>query len=353
MERVGIRDVAREAGVSATTVSLVLNGRASDRIPEVTRARVRQSAEALGYAPNALARSLRTKQTHTIGLISDQIATTPYAVQMVEAAQDVARANGYLLFLVNTGSDPEIEREAIEALLARQVEGLIYACMWHQVIEPPSRLPAGSVFLDARPVGGGFPAVVPDDHGGAVAAVQELVDQDHRRIAYIDAGEAPIPIASRLRYDGYLEVLRAAGIEPDPALRVEASITTAAGGLAAAGALLDRPEPERPTAIFCFNDRVAMGAYRAARHRGLQIPQDVSIIGYDDQQSIAAALDPPLTTVALPHYEMGRWAMEVMLGLREAPTENGGVVLMPCPLIRRESVAPPPALHSVPTGDGD
>lgn len=350
--RVGIRDVAREAGVSVTTVSLVLNGRAPDRIPEGTRMRVRSAAEVLGYAPNALARSLRTRRTHTIGLISDKIATTPYAVRMLEAVQDVARENGHLVFLVNTDGDEAIEREALEAMLARQVEGLIYACMWHQAIEPPALLPTGSVFLDARPLGVGFPGVVPDDYGGAVAAVQELVDHGHRRIAYIDAGEEPIPIASGLRYDGYRDVLRAAGIEPDPALRVEAAITTAAGGLAAGGALLDRPTPERPTAIFCFNDRVAMGAYRAARHRGLRIPHDLSIIGYDDQQFIADALDPPLTTVALPHYEMGLWATEVLLGLREAPTENDGVVLMPCPLIRRESVAPPPAMHSAPTGDG-
>ena len=353
MKRVGIKDVAREAGVSPTTVSLVLNGRTGARIPPATRERVRRVAHEIGYAPNSLARSLRTRRTHTIGLISDQIATTPFAVRMIEAVQDVARESGFLIFLVNTGSDPEVEREAIETLRAQQVDGLVYACMWHQVVEPPPRLPTGSVFLDARPLGGGFPAVVPDDHGGAVAAVQELVDQGHRRIAYIDAGESPVPIASELRHDGYLEVLRAAGIEPDPALRVGASITDAAGGLAAAGVLLDRPEPERPTAIFCFNDRVAMGAYRAARHRGIDVPRDLSIIGYDDQELIAASLDPPLTTVALPHYQMGRWAMEVMLGLREAPTENDGVVLMPCPLIRRESVAPPPAQLGAPTDGGD
>lgn len=344
MARVGIRDVARAASVSVTTVSLVLNGRAPDRIPEVTRARVRSAAEALGYAPNALARSLRTQRTHTIGLISDEIATTPYAVQMVEAAQDVARENGYLLFLVNTDFDAEVEREAIDALLAQQVDGMVYACMWHQVVDAPAGLPTGTVFLDGRPAGGGFRAVVPDDRGGAMVAVQELVDHGHRRIAYIDAGVDPIPIASPLRYSGYVDVLRAAGIEPDPSLHVRASIMTTAGGVAVAGELLDRPPEQRPTALFCFNDRVAMGAYWAALHRGLEIPRDLSIVGYDDQRHIAADLDPPLTTVALPHYEMGRWAVEVLLGLREAPTENEGVALMPCPLIRRESVAPPPAM---------
>jgi DNA-binding LacI/PurR family transcriptional regulator len=352
MKRVGIRDVAREAGVSPATVSLVLSGKTGARIAQVTRERVHRVAADIGYAPNTLARSLRTRRTHTIGFISDQIATTPYAVAMVAAAQDVARERGYLLFLVNTGSDRQVEREAIEELGSRQVEGFVYACMWHQVLDAPDGLPAGSVFLDARPQGGGFPAVVPDDHGGAVAAVRELVAQGHRRIAHITSGEEPVPVASGLRRTGYLEVLREAGIDVDPALCVEASLSTAPGGLEAAGRLLDLPPASRPTAIFCFNDRVAMGAYRAARRRDLQIPRDVSIVGYDDQQSIAEALDPPLTTVALPHYDMGRWAMEVVLGLREPPTENDGVLLMPCPLVRRESVAPPPAMLRGPTGDG-
>jgi LacI family transcriptional regulator len=224
--------------------------------------------------------------------------------------------------------------------------------MWHQVVDPPGNLPAGTVFLDARPSGGSFPAVVPDEHGGAVAAVEELIRHGHRRIAYLGSGEPPVPIATGLRRDGYLHALQAAGIDADPDLDVEVPITTAAGGVEAAGALLDLPAERRPTAIFCFNDRVAMGTYRAARHRGLQIPRDLSVVGYDDQQYIAEALDPPLTTVALPHYEMGQWAMEVMLGLREPPTGDG-VALMPCPLVRRDSVSPPPATLRGPTGDGD
>jgi LacI family transcriptional regulator len=324
-------------------VSLVLSGKTEARIPQVTRERVHRIAAEIGYAPNTLARSLRTRRTHTIGLISDQIATTPYAVEMIAAAQDVARARGYLLFLVNTGSDRQVERDALDELLSHQVEGLVYACMWHQVLDAPAGLPAGSVFLDARPAAGGYPAVVPDDHGGAVAAVRELVAHGHRRIAHITSGEEPVPVAAGLRRDGYLEVLQEAGIDVDPRLCVDASVSTAAGGLEAAGRLLDLPEGSRPTAIFCFNDRMAMGAYRAARHRDLEIPRDLSIVGYDDQQSIAEALDPPLTTVALPHYDMGRWAMEVVLGLREPPTDDDGVLHMPCPLVRRDSVAPPPA----------
>ncbi len=344
--RVGIKDVAREAGVSAATVSLVLNDRATTRIPESTQERVRRIALDIGYAPNTLARGLRTRRTHTIGFVSDRIATTPYAVRMIEAAQEAARDHGHLLFLVSTGGDPAVEREAIETLQAHQVDGFVYACMWHQAVVPPRGLPAGSVFLDARPLGGGFPGVVPDDRGGAVAAVQELVDAGHRRIAYLDIDEEPPPIASGLRLEGYLEVLARAGITPDPALHVRGT-SDAAGGAAAADQVLGLPQDRRPTALFCFNDRLAMGAYAAARHHGLAVPTDLSVVGYDDQQLIAAELDPPLTTVALPHHEMGRWAVEVLLGVRDRPGTTGGteeddVVLMPCPLIRRDSVGPPP-----------
>ncbi|GGC00734.1 LacI family DNA-binding transcriptional regulator [Cellulomonas carbonis] len=339
--RIGIKDVAREAGVSAATVSLVLNDRSSHRIPAVTQERVRRVAAEIGYAPNTLARGLRTRQTRTIGFVSDRIATTPYAVRMIEAAQDAARANGHLLFLVNTGGDPELEREAIATLQAQQVDGFVYACMWHRAVDVPPTLPTGSVLLDARPVEGDFPAVVPDDRGGAVAAVQELVDAGHTRIAYVDIDEDPAPLASGLRLAGYLEVLERAGITPDPALHVRGE-SDAAGGREAASRVLELPADRRPTALFCFNDRIAMGAYAAARHHGMEIPTDLSVVGYDDQQLIAAELDPPLTTVALPHAEMGRWAVEVLLGARDRPSAEEGPVLMPCPLIRRDSVGPPP-----------
>ena len=119
------------------------------------------------------------------------------------------------------------------------------------------------------------------------------------------------------------------------------AIADSAGGYAASLRLLDVAAEVRPTALFCFNDRMAMGAYAAAHHRGLSVPGDLSVVGYDDQQLVAAELDPPLTTIALPHYEMGRWAMEVALGLRHA--DPAAPHLMPCPVIRRGSVGPPPA----------
>lgn len=337
MARARISDVAAAAGVSVTTVSLVMND-VESRISDETRRRVRDAAQAVGYAPSSIARGLRTQQTRTVGLISDQIATTPFAGRMLAGAQDAARENGHLVYLLDTGGDPVIEGEAIRSLTAQQVDAMIYACMWHRVVDAPAGLRPQTVFLDCRPAGGGYRSVVPDDRAGGLAAVRELVAAGHRRIAYLDTDDTPI--ASGLRFDGYVQALAEAGIAPDPALHVRAE-TSAHGGRAAADALLDLGA-DRPTAVFCFNDRMAAGAYIAAHRRGLDIPRDLSVVGYDDQQLIAAEQDPPLTTVALPHYEMGRWAMEVALGVR-AEGDEDAAHLMECPVIRRDSVGPPPA----------
>lgn len=344
MPRARISDVAAAAGVSVTTVSLVMND-VESRISEETRRRVREAARAVGYAPSSVARGLRTQQTRTVGLISDQIATTPFAGRMLAGAQDAARENGHLVFLVDTGGDGDIERNAIRALTSQQVDAMIYACMWHRVVDAPAGLPPTTVFLDCRPAAGGFRSVVPDDRVGGYTATRELITAGHRRIAYLDTDDAPI--ASHLRHEGYLEALAEAGLAVDPALHVTGA-TTAQGGRSAAEALLDLPEDQRPTAIFCFNDRMAVGVYTAAHHRGLEIPRDLSIIGYDDQQLVAAEQDPPLTTIALPHYDMGRWAMEVALGVR-AEGDEDATHLMECPVVRRDSVGPPPAQVAKPS----
>ncbi|MCF4123125.1 LacI family DNA-binding transcriptional regulator [Antribacter sp. KLBMP9083] len=342
MTRVRISDVAAAAGVSTSTVSLVLNDRTS-RISGETRERVREAAAAVGYTPNSIARGLRTQRTRTIGLVSDVIATTPFAGRMLAGAQDAAREHGHLLILVNTGADPAVEQEAIRALVDHQVDAMIYATMWHQVVETPEGLPDRTVFLDCRPADGTHPAVVPDEVAGGLAAVRELVGAGHERIAFVDIAEPNPPVASGLRHQAYLEVLAEAGITPDPAWHVHGEETTAASGRVAAERLLDLPPHRRPTAIFCFNDRMAAGAYVAVHHRGLDVPGDVSIVGYDDQQLVAGELDPPLTTVALPHYEMGRWATEVALGAREPPATPDQTYRMPCPIVRRDSVSSPPA----------
>jgi LacI family transcriptional regulator len=344
MTRPRISDVAKAAGVSTATVSLALNN-VEARIPEDTRERVRAAAAALGYAPNSVAKSLRTQKTNTVGLISDVIATTPFAGRMLAGAQEAAREQGYLLILVDTGADPAVEREAIQALANQRVDAWIYARMRHTILtDLPAGLPARTVLLDCRTEAGDHVAVVPDDERGGYEATLELVNAGHRRIAYLDVTDQDRPPAADLRYAGHVTALREAGITPEPALRVYHEIS-AAGGHAATDALLDLADP--PTALFCFNDRMAVGAYAALHARGLAIPGDVSVIGYDDQQFVAAEQDPPLTTMALPHYEMGRWAMERALSPQD-DTAAGQVHYLPCPLVRRHSVTSPPARETSP-----
>jgi LacI family transcriptional regulator len=335
-EAATIRDVARLAAVSSATVSLVLNEVADSRIPAATADRVRAAAAELGYAPNGLARGLRRRRTDTIGLVSDQIATTPYAVHLVEGVQEVARRNGLLVFLVNTGGELDVEKAAVSALVRQRVDGIIYACMYHRVVELPPGLGANVVLLDARTERATYPAVVPDDRGGARAAVTELLEHGHRRIGFINDRHAWA--AADLRLAGYRDALRSHGIRFNRRL-----VLYAEPGLdASAAAAVQLFGGAGVTALFCFNDRVAVGACRGLRALGLAVPRDVSVVGFDDQQFVADHADPPLTTVALPHYAMGEWAARTLVDGVNGAAQVPATCLMPCELVRRASVGPAP-----------
>jgi LacI family transcriptional regulator len=337
LAKVTMADIAHVAGVSMATASRALSDH--PKVAGSTRARVQAAAADLGYVPNAMARGLRTQRSYTLGLVSDQIATTPYAGRVILGAQEAAAAQGWLLLLLSSGGDPELERREIQTLLQRQVDGLLYAAMYHQLVTPPPTLAqVPSVLLDARSNDASLPSVVPDEVGGARAAVAELVRAGHRRIGFVTNID-DIP-ATRGRMEGYRQALRDAGIGYDGSL-VAAGTSSAPGGYPVALSLLDRPD--RPTALFCFNDRMAMGAYQAAATLGLRVPEDVSVIGFDNQETLAEGLRPGLTTIALPHYEMGVWAVEAVLAQihdPQTPAEHG---VLACPLVRRESVAPPSA----------
>ena len=229
---------------------------------------------------------------------------------------------------------------ALQSLLQRDVEGLILATDYHRVRPVPS-LPTDVpiVCADCRPAderAAGY-AVIPDEYQGAHAATTHLIEQGHTRIGYIGTADRRF-IAREMREEGWRAALVEAGIDPDPLLVENVEDPTAPEGRRAARALLDRA---RPTAVFCFGDLIAMGVLQVAGERGIRVPADLSIVGFDDQPTIATALDPPLTTVRLDHHAMGARAVEAVIAAINGNAGHPGVELTPCPLIRRSTVGPP------------
>lgn len=326
-----MQDVARAAQVSSTTVSFVLNKGENTQIPPETRERVWAAVAQLGYRPNAMARALRRGTSSLLGFVTDEIATTPFAGMIVRGAQDVAWQHRRILTMVNTDHQGELEQEALGALLQHQVDAIILATMSHQEIVVPAMLQGFPVVLvNAYSQDEQVPAVVPDDERGGREATEHLLVHGHRRVGLIDNLDGAV--ASVLRTAGYQQALSAAGLAVDPALVVQVSGWQEAG-FEGAMQLLQRPD--RPTALFCMNDRCAMGAYDAAHALGLRVPQDLSIIGFDNQDVIAGHLRPGLSTMRLPHYEMGQWGAQVLL---EGQTLPKGRTLLHCPLVARQSV---------------
>jgi LacI family transcriptional regulator, galactose operon repressor len=329
-----MNDVARLAGVSQTTVSFILNKTPNISIPEETRERVLAAVEKLGYRPNALAQGLRMQRSNIIGFIIDEIAITPHAGKTIEGAQDVAWENDQILVLVNTKSNRQIEEAAVEMLLERQVEGVLYATMYHRRVRVPDALrEVPTVLLDCFVEDGSFSSAVPDEFNGGRTATEYLLKKGHRRIGYLNNTD-PIP-ATFGRFEGYKAALAAYEIPYDERL-VCAEQSDSGGGYRGALQLMQQPNP--PSALFCFNDRMAMGAYDALRKLNLRIPEDVAVMGFDNQELIAAYLFPPLTTMELPHYQMGAWAVNYLLKMIENPGEAAPVQeKIECRLVERGS----------------
>ena len=334
MKRVGIHDVARATGVSVTTVSHALNGRG--QVSAETRMRVQAAAAELGYSPNRIASALRGQRTGVIGFVSDEIATTPFAGRILLGAQDASAELGTLLMVVNSNGDAEVERAQIGALLAQRVDAIVYATMGHRRTRLPELL-AGvpTVLVNTFDPDADVVSVVPDEEGIGYTATRRLLDAGHRSVVHLTI-EHPGPAVER-RQRGYEKAMAESGSEAS-VVRVPGRANAAAGREALRRAVADQPEL---TAVVCFNDLMAMGVYQvAAIELDLRIPDRLSVVGVDNLETVAAQLLPGLTTVALPHYEMGRWGLARAAGLagdRELPVEQ---TLLPGPLVERDSVAP-------------
>ena len=338
---VTMHQVAAAAGVSQATVSLVLNKTGGSRVAESTRRRVLQAVEELGYRPNAAAKTLRDGTAGLIGFVGDVVASSPFAGRIVEGAQARAWDDGMLLLTVNTGGDPRIEAAAIESLLSHRVAGIVYASMYHRRLQVPDVLDdVPTVVLNSEDASGRARAVVPDEHAGGRQATELLLDAGHRRIAMINIATVASGLPAAVeRHQGYRDALQDAGFPIDPSLVREGDGNPQAG-YDHTIALMSLAAP--PTAIFCANDRTAWGAYQALESLGLRVPSDVSIVGFDNQETLAPFLRPGLTTLELPFVAMGRRAVDILL---DDAVQADGPEHIGCPILTRGSVAAPRGEH--------
>ncbi len=338
-----IYDVAKLAGVSPKTVSRVIND--EPHVREEVRQRVLQAIEKLDYRLNFNARQMRTQRSHAIAFISDDVSISTYAVDMIRGAFQAAWQHHYILLVVNTERNQEIKERAVRLMLERQVEGILYATTYHRPVTPPEgvyQLP--TVLVDCFVEDRSLPSAVPDEVKGGYTATKTLLNKGHRRIGFANNAEATQAAFGRL--EGYKKALEEFDIPFDPELLSLKLPSEPEGGFAAAKELLALRD--RPTALFCFNDRMAVGAYRAVHESNLSIPDEVAVIGFDNQAMIGELLDPPLTTMQLPHYEMGRWAVEHLLQRVQNPDRSDSQdpvqLKFECPLVERDSVKPPALL---------
>jgi LacI family transcriptional regulator len=326
-----LRDVAKLAEVHPGTVSRALNPETRRMVNEETAQRVIEAAAQLGYRPNPIARGLKTNRSHTIGVLVPDLQN-PLFPPIVRGIQDKLEQAGYTPLIANTDNDPDRERNDFEAMRARQVDGVITATarLDHGVLDEMAADGLPIVLVNRRLDDGPLSSATADDHEGARLAVKHLIELGHTRIAHL-AGPQAVS-TGRLRLEGYLDGMSDAGLEPGPVLTGNAF--TEPEGARLAGDLLD----EGATAIVAGNDLMALGVYDVLAERGLRCPDDLSVVGFNDMP-FSERFNPPLTTIRIPHYEIGASAAELLLErLQDAEAPARHVVLAPELVVRSSSL---------------
>ena len=328
-----IEDVARRAGVSKSLVSLVMRG--GRHVSDRRRTAVMQAVAKLGYRPNAMARGLKERRSRILGVLVSDLHN-PFFADLAEGIQDQAARAGYRMLVATSNRSPAQEEAAIESLLQLRVDGLILSGLLVEsrlVVQASREVPVVLVGREAKATS--LDSVTNDDRAGAQAVVQHCATLGHRRIAHIDGGRGAGASARRRGYEDGMRQLHLSRH-----LRVVPGAFTEDAGHSGALLLLDqRP---RPTAIFASNDLAAIGALNALEERGLRVPDDVSLAGYDNT-SLAALRHISLTTVHQPRLEMGQMSVAILLEkLHEGSTRFRRAVLSPS-LVVRGTTAPPPA----------
>ena len=333
-KRVTLADVAQRAGLSRTAASMILNGRPDTRLSKEAHERVHAAAAELGYRPNVAARGLRTDKTRTIGFISDTVATTRFASGLIKGALKASEEADHVMLVLETGGDPRREQKAINAVLDRQVDGIVFAAMRARELFLPE-LPAGTSVVMLNATNPYHPrSVLPHEYLGGREAVEHLfsrgITEGIALIGHSDTDEKSLFRSATV--EQRVKGIRSAMAERrvDFAAELSSWDWEPRHGYSMTSSLLRNSSGVR--ALVCMNDRLAFGAYQAIAEAGMKVPEDISVIGFDNDE-VAAYLRPGLTTVALPHEEMGGAAVDLLLADSTAkPT------LIPMPLIERESV---------------
>jgi LacI family transcriptional regulator len=332
---VSIKDVARVAGVSNKTVSRVVNKEPNVRPQTIDR--VEQVIQQLGYVPNLSARLIRTKRSSTFGVMTDLVTTTPYSGDIMRGVLDWVKENDRTLLTINTDGNPEQEQLAWRTFQEHRIDGVLYVTMYHKEVElRQTVLPTVLVNCQVASTKGLLtPSIVPDDYQGAFDLTRFVLEQGHQRIAYIRLN--PELLGAQLRYQAFLDATLG---RDDLTIDIRIGMVGPVGRednrvFAEVTDLITQKSP--PEVIICGNDEMALQAFQAVMIRGLRIPEDISIVGFDDFQTISTRLHPPLTTAALPYHALGYQGAMLLESLVKGELSSIKPILLPCPLIRRES----------------
>jgi LacI family transcriptional regulator len=331
-----LRDVAEAAGVHAATASRALNPSTRGLVNADTARRVIKVAEQLGYRPNPIARGLKTAKSGTVGLVIPDL-TNPLFPPIVRGIEEVLEPAGYSGLIVNTDNDPGREQWQIQHLRSRQVEGLIVATarVNHPLMEQLHREGVVMVMVNRRPEGVDVPSITPDDAAGVELAVRHLAELGHTRIAHVAGPQSTSTGVSRAR--AFRAAVRDLGLDDDPALVTTADSWSETAGADGLRRLLDAGTEF--TAIVAGNDLIALGCYDVFFERGIECPAEMSVIGFNDMPFLDK-LRPPLTTIRIPHQQIGAEAARLLLDSLADPSRPARSVLLPLSLVVRGSTAP-------------
>jgi LacI family transcriptional regulator len=332
-----IHDVAEQAGVSIKTVSRVLNG--ATEVSEKTRTRIELAMRSLEFTPSAAARMLRGRPTGLVAVIAERLTTTPDSSEIIKGIQLVCEQLGKVMLIGETGGSAAIASRLVADMRERRVEAILYATPFHrQVVLEPLMGGTPAVLANCFEAAGRYTQVIPDDEGGGYAAAQIVLQAGHRKIAFLQLIQGMV--ATGLRLHGFQRAMQEHGVTPDAEWLIHGADDGDADEFSHLSDAVDRlfAKANPPTAILCGNDKMAMRVIFILQRRGLRVPADVSIVGFDDFRLISEALDPGLTTVALPYREIGELSGRYAL---EQPSQEATTIRVPCVPVMRGTVSTP------------